>query len=71
MFKSVPCSKKLCLSLFFEQFKESSKGPIKIDVRWPIVRSQKLGVRVRSSIDEHVRVLSMFEKWCSNLLDVR
>ena len=33
------------------------------------VRSQKQGVRVQSPIDEHDRVLSMFEKWCSSIFD--
>ena len=32
------------------------------DVRCPFVPSQNTGVLVRSSINEHVRVRSMFEK---------
>ena len=42
-------------------------GRTMFEVQCPIVRSPKLGVWVRSSIDEHVWVRSMFEKWCSRL----
>ena len=37
-------------------------GRTMFEVRCSIVRSQKLGVRVRLQIDEHVQVHSMFEK---------
>ena len=39
-------------------------------VQCPFVWIQNSGVRVRSSIGEHVRVRVMFEKWCSSLFDV-
>ena len=35
------------------------------------IRSQNSGVWVQSSIDEHVQVHSMLEKWCSSSFDVR
>ena len=41
------------------------------EVRCSIVRSQKQDVRVRSPTNEHVRVRSMFQKWCSSSIDVR
>ena len=41
----------------------------KFDVWW--LEAKNTGVRVRSPIDEHIRVLSMFEKWCSSSLNVR
>ena len=50
---------------------KSSESHIRFDVWCSFVRSQKLGVPVRSSIDEHVQVPSMFEKGHSSSFDVR
>ena len=57
-FDSVQCSKKWCLSLFDELFSKSSESLLdSMSVRL----KQTSGVRVRSSIDEHVQVRYMFE----------
>ena len=48
--------------MFDQQFIKSSEGPIRFEVRCSIIRSQKKGVRVRSPLDEHVRVRSMIKK---------
>ena len=47
--------KKWCSSQFDEWFSKSSESPVRFDVR------QNSGVRIRSSIDEHVGVCGMFE----------
>ena len=64
-YDSVQCSKKWCTSLFDESFSKSSEAIL------GFVWSQNLGFRDRSLIEEHVRVRSMFKKWCSSSFDVR
>ena len=64
------CSKKWCSNLIHKQFSKSSEGPIRFKVRFSIVLSQKYGVWVWSPIDEHIRIHSIFEKWCLSSFDV-
>ena len=58
--------KMMFLTVWWENIK-SSKSPIRFDLLCLFVRSQKLGVWVRSPIDEHVLVCLKFEKWYSSL----
>ena len=67
-----------CSSLITKRWTRSSSFNVRKNesVRWfdgrcPLVQSQNSGVRVRSSIYEHVWVRSMFEKWGSSFFDVR
>ena len=64
MFELVQCSKKWCLSQFDEEFSKSSKS---IFIRFD-VQCQRYGDWAQLPINEHIRVCSMFEKWCSSLM---